>query len=251
MKRLLAAGSGPIFQICKAFRNGERGALHNPEFTMVEWYVPGHDAGAGMRLLGELAAATLERGPAETATYADVFRQTFDVCPHTADVEILRNVVRKHGLVAPESLGDDRDGWLDFLLTERIQPTLGRARPLILCDYPASQAALAQVRAGEPPVAERFELYVDGVELANGYHELLDADILNARSKRNNAQRAGRRQAAATRSRSSERGDAFRTAGMCGLRVGLRSSVNGQARRTTDRRCAGFPTGTGVSSITF
>jgi lysyl-tRNA synthetase class 2 len=101
-------------------------------------------------------------------------------------------VARSAGLVPPESLAaDDRDGWLDFLLVERVQPQLGLGRPVILYDYPASQAALACVRPGPPPVAERFELYVDGIELANGYHEMRDAEEFRRRMSEANAQRRG------------------------------------------------------------
>jgi lysyl-tRNA synthetase class 2 len=95
------------------------------------------------------------------------------------------------GVVAPASLGlDDRDGWLDLLLVELVRPHLGRQRPAILYDYPASQAALAQVRNEQPPVAERFELYASGIELANGYHELLDPGVLRRRNAETNALRA-------------------------------------------------------------
>ena len=102
----------------------------------------------------------------------------------------LRQAAERLQLAVPETLGDDRDGWLDLLLAERVQPQLGRQRPTILFDYPASQAALAQVRPGPPPVAERFELYVDGIELANGYHELLDPAVLRARNAAANELRA-------------------------------------------------------------
>ncbi len=94
------------------------------------------------------------------------------------------------GIEAPASLApEDRDGWLDLLMVERVQPHLGVERPTLLYDYPASQAALARVRPGNPPVAERFELFVAGIELANGYHELLDPAELRARNSRVNAQR--------------------------------------------------------------
>ena len=112
------------------------------------------------------------------------------VDPHTADGEELAAVTQKCGIQPPPSLTpDDRDGWLDLLLVERIQPHLGVDRPTIVFDYPASQAALARIRRENPPVAERFELYVAGIELANGYHELLDPAELRARNARVNAQR--------------------------------------------------------------
>lgn len=195
MKRLLVTGAGPIYQIARAFRNGECGPLHNPEFTLVEWYRPGDDYAAGMALLSDFAEALLERGPADRVTYAEVFARALQVDPHTAAWTVLRDAAIKHQLVPPESLATDRDGWLDFLLTELIQPTLGRERPLILHDYPANQAALAQIRpsgfprANNPPVAERFELHYQGIELANGYHELLAADVLRERNAAQNALR--------------------------------------------------------------
>ena len=190
MKRLLAAGAPAIFQVTRAFRNAEIGPLHNPEFTMVEWYRPGDDLHGGMRLLSELAEHLLERGPAEKISYAEAFVRHVGVDPHTASVAELQHAAAQLQIVVPDELGEDCDGWLDLLLTERVQPQLGQSQPTILFDYPASQAALSQVRPGSPAVAERFELYVDGVELANGYHELLDPAVLRARNAAANEQRA-------------------------------------------------------------
>ncbi|HEX7379329.1 MAG TPA: EF-P lysine aminoacylase EpmA, partial [Pirellulales bacterium] len=190
MKRLLAAGGGAMFQVTRAFRREEQGPRHNPEFTIVEWYRPGDDLSAGMRLLGDLGEALLERGPAEPISYQAAFERHAGVNPHTADSAALGEIARRRGVPIPESLGDgDRDAWLDLLLVELVEPRLGRGRPAILYDYPASQAALARVRPGPPAVAERFELYVDGLELANGYHELLDVSVLRARNHENNAYR--------------------------------------------------------------
>lgn len=195
MKRLLTLpGMGPIYQITRAFRQEERGPRHNPEFTIVEWYRPGDDYDAGMRLLADLCQALLGRGDAERLTYGDAFRRYLQMDPHRATLDELI-VVAEHR--APQGAAafkqsktpTDRDAWLDLLLTECVETHLGRALPTILCDYPASQAALAKVR-GEPPVAERFELYVDGLELANGYHELLDAETLRKRNVENNRLRA-------------------------------------------------------------
>jgi lysyl-tRNA synthetase class 2 len=190
MKRLLAAGYGPMFQVTRAFRREEQGPRHNPEFTIVEWYRPGDDLPAGMRFLSELGDALLARGPAEPISYQEAFERYAGIDPHTADVAALGEVARRKGVPLPESLSpDDRDAWLDVLLVELIEPRLGRGQPVILFDYPASQAALARVRPGPPAVAERFELYVDGMELANGYHELLDASVLRARNRENNTHR--------------------------------------------------------------
>jgi len=190
MKRLLADGFEAIYQIARVFRQGEQGPLHNPEFTMVEWYRAGDGLHEGMQLTGELCDALLQRGPAERLTYADAFRQYVGLDPHTADTPELISAVQSHGIAAPESLSaEDRDGWLDLLLVERVQPNLGRTRPVILYDYPATQAALARIREDNPPVAERFELYVSGIELANGFHELLDPAELLARNAAANARR--------------------------------------------------------------
>lgn len=188
MKRLLAAGGGAMFQVSKVFRQGEIGPLHNPEFTLVEWYCPDDTPDAGMQRLSDLCEILLGRGPAERLSYREAFQRYVGLDPHTADSEALLTAAR--GLAVPETLSPrDRDGWLDLLLVERIQPHLGVGRPAILYDYPASQAALARIRPETPPVAERFELYVDGIELANGYHELLDAAELRRRIAEANAQR--------------------------------------------------------------
>ena len=190
MKRMLAAGGEAIYQITRAFRLGEQGPLHNPEFTMVEWYRTGHTMADGMQLTGELCEALLGRGPAEQLSYAEAFRQYADIDPHSVDMATLRAAVRKAEIEPPATLAeDDRDGLLDLLLVERVRPNLGNDRPVLLYDYPATQAALAKIRPDDPPVAERFELFVDGIELANGYHELLDADELLGRNREVNAQR--------------------------------------------------------------
>ncbi len=190
MKRLLAAGAPAIYQVARVFRNGERGAWHNPEFTMIEWYRPGDDMAAGMQLLSDLCEALLRRGPAERLSYAEAFQRHVGIDPHMLTGPQLAAHARGMNIAVPESLTrEDRDAWLDLLLVDRVQPHLGATAPTILFDYPATQAALARVRVGTPPVAERFELYVNGVELANGYHELLDAEVLRARNHENNALR--------------------------------------------------------------
>ena len=190
MKRLLAAGATSIYQVTRSFRNGERGPLHNPEFTIAEWYAVGQCYDEAMTFTSELCDDLLGLGPAERLSYAEAFQRWAGVDPHSAEPAELREAARRLGLAAPASLsGDDRDGWLNLLLVERVEPRLREfARPVILFDFPAGQAALAQVR-GQPPVAERFELYAGGLELANGYHELLDANVLRLRSRRANQER--------------------------------------------------------------
>ena len=186
MKRLLAAGSGPIYQICKAFRRGEQGKLHNPEFTLLEWYRPGFDH---HRLMDEVAALVMILAEGyrtfeseERLTYGDCFQRYLEVDPYVADVARLKICAKQQGLEINSGLTTmDRDGWLDLLMSHCIQPNLGQGRLSFVYDYPASQASLAKIRPGTPPVAERFELFMDGVELANGFHELQDAAEQRAR----------------------------------------------------------------------
>ncbi len=190
MKRMVAAGTGPIYQVAKSFRLGELGPLHNPEFTIVEWYQVGDAVRQDMQLTSDLCETLLGRGPADRVSYAAAFEQHTGLNPHTAETSALIAKTKEYEIVPPASLSEeDRDGWLDLLLVERVQPHLGVDRPLLLFDYPASQAALARIRKDEPPVAERFELFVDGIELANGYHELLDPAELEDRNRCVNAQR--------------------------------------------------------------
>ncbi len=184
MKRLLAAGSGPIYQVCKVFRNGEAGRLHNPEFTLLEWYRPGFDH---LRLMDEVEALVrhalapwCELGAGERLSYRDAFLRHAGLDPHAADCTQLAACAAVHGIHPPEA-DLNLDGWRDLLLTHVIEPQLGRGGPMFLYDYPASQAALARIHPGAPALAERFELYIEGVELANGYHELGDENAQRAR----------------------------------------------------------------------
>jgi lysyl-tRNA synthetase class 2 len=192
MKRLLAAGAEAIYQVSRVFRQEEQGPLHNPEFTLVEWYRRGDDFRAGMQLTSDLCESLLGRGPAELLSYAEAFQRYVGFDPHVTDLDTLIAAARQCDASPPESMAqDDRDGWLDWLVTECVQGHLGVERPVLLYDFPASQAALAQIRPGEPPLAERFELYLSGWELANGYHELLDAGELRRRNARANLLRRG------------------------------------------------------------
>ena len=183
MKRLLAAGSGDIYQICKAFRDGERGRWHNPEFTLIEWYRVGFDDSKLMSeveaLLGQLLAPYRPLPPAERLSYADAMRRHAGIDVHAAgECEVVESAQR-HGI---DFVGDlDRDGRLDLLMSLIVGPRLGFERPCFIGDYPVSQAALARLKPGPPPVAARFELYVDGIELANGFHELADVAQQRAR----------------------------------------------------------------------
>ena len=208
MKRLLAAGATAIYQVARSFRNGEVGRLHNPEFTLVEWYRAGDSHHDQMdfteSLVAEFFAAASEltsrsrhiERPFDRLTYDDTFDE-YAVC-RVLDLTPaeLQELARQHGVAAPPGLAaDDRDGWLNLLLAELVEPHLGLERPLFLYDYPASQGALARRRPDDPRVAERFELYIDGIELANGYHELLDPAELRSRIQAQSAvrRREGRR----------------------------------------------------------
>lgn len=176
MKRLLAAGSGPIYQICKAFRDGEAGRKHNPEFTMLEWYRPGFNHHDLMTEMDELLQAVLQTQPAKCRSYAEIFAQYCSINPHTAATIDLKNTVIQNNISYPKNIDEnDRNIWLDLLMSDIIEPHLGQSQPDFIYDYPVTQAALARIRNEKPPVAERFEVYIKGIELANGFHELADA----------------------------------------------------------------------------
>lgn len=193
MKRLLVAGATAIYQITRAYRGGEVGPRHNPEFTMLEWYRVGDHYAAGRKLLSDLAAAALGCEDADQLSFREAFQHFAQVDPFTAEAAQLIACLAAHSRTV-DSVESDRAVLLDRVLTEIVEPELGRERPTILYDYPAEQSALAQVRPadehGNPAVAERFELYIAGVELANGYHELLDPAVLLDRNRVNNEKRA-------------------------------------------------------------
>jgi lysyl-tRNA synthetase class 2 len=196
MKRLLAAGSGDIYQLCKVFRDGERGRWHNPEFTLLEWYRIGFDDAALMSevelLIAELLAPERRLPAARRLTYAEALGQYAGVDPYSADERELDEAARRLGVACETGL--DRDGKLDLLMALAVGPQLGRERPCFVCDYPASQASLARLKPGSPPVAARFELYLDGIELCNGFHELANPVEQRARFEQDLAIRRGRGQ---------------------------------------------------------
>ena len=170
MKRLLAAGSGPIYQITHVFRDAEAGRLHNPEFTMLEWYQPGIDYHELMNQLNELLLVFgFENG--DRKTYAEVFDNVVGINPHTSDLQTLKDTACQNGLL---SVTDDRSELLDYIFSQMVSPELAQTRPLFIYEYPACQSALARLTYTDPPVAERFELFIHGIEIANGYHELCD-----------------------------------------------------------------------------
>lgn len=191
MKRLLCAGSGAIYQICKAFRDGEAGRRHNPEFTMLEWYRPDFDHRQLMQEIDVFLQTILQAAPAEYLSYQQAFIKYLNIDPLAATVPELKTCA------AQQALGDlstletaDKDTWLNLLISHCVEPHLGIRQPTFLYDFPASQAALAKIRQDRYPVAERFEIFVNGMELGNGFHELLDAREQRLRFKNDLMKRA-------------------------------------------------------------
>lgn len=193
MKRLLAAFGEPIFQITKAFRDGEVGSRHNPEFSLLEWYRPGFDHHQLMAEVADLVRSCLGERPLQQYSYRQLFQERLQLDPFIAPIAELETVARRH--LDPGSLSGDRDLWLDLLMSHVLEPQLGRGAICFVYDYPISQAALARVvQADDVWVGQRFELYVEGVELANGYCELTDAQEQRQRFERDNALRRQRGQ---------------------------------------------------------
>lgn len=193
MKRLLAAGSGDVYQVCRVFREDEAGRYHNPEFTLLEWYRLGWDAarlteevieliGSVAQVLGRAAAYAVRR-----LSYAQAFDEALGIDPHRATADVLAAVAHGQGLQVVGGLG--RDAWLDLLFSECVAAAFVPDSLTVVDEYPASQAALARVRPGAPPVAERFEVFAGPVELANGFHELADAREQAARFEADNRAR--------------------------------------------------------------
>jgi lysyl-tRNA synthetase class 2 len=193
LKRLLADGVGDCYELGRVFRNGEAGERHNPEFTMLEWY----RVGWTHRQLMEEAIALVEAALALVGRrvevviegYRQIFLDELGLDPLHAQIDELRKPLAPYNI---EPSGLTRDDWLDLLITHKLQPAFPRDRITVIHDYPASQSALARIRPGDPPLAERFELYLGPYELANGYHELNDAAEQRARFERDNARRRER-----------------------------------------------------------
>lgn len=184
IKRLLAAGSGAVYQLSHVFRDGEQGRWHNPEFTMLEWYRPGWDE---WRLADELDALLAALGivaPAERRAFGDVFSEATGLDPFTADANALACCAGDLGYDVGDPPGDPRDArpfWIDALVGMHIGPRLGLEQPCLIHDFPPDMAGLTRVRDGNPATASRFELYWRGIELANGGDELTDARTLRER----------------------------------------------------------------------
>lgn len=195
MKRLLSAGYPDIFSICRVFRDGESGRWHQPEFTMIEWY----RLGFGLReiiddtleLIGAALNADVFQKQPDHYDYRDIFLKTANVDPFTANIDELANAARADGSLR-SSVGDERDDWLDLILATRVGPALRKDRLTVLKHYPASQAALARICTADPRVADRFEVFLGSIELANGYVELTDAEEQSRRMHADNEDRRRR-----------------------------------------------------------
>ncbi len=198
LKRLLAAGVGDCYELGRVFRDGEAGGRHNPEFTMLEWYRIGWDHRRLIEETAELVRAALSMtgrdATLRVVRYRDLYRDGLGIDPFTAGVSELRAAL---GDVLIDPAGLTRDDWLDLLMTHRLQPAFSPDELLAIVDFPASQSALARIRddGDGHPVAERFELYLGAVELANGYHELRDAAEQGARFLRDGDVRRSRNDA--------------------------------------------------------
>jgi len=194
MKRLVAACGEPVYQICKAFREGEAGSRHNPEFSLLEWYRPGFDHHGLMAEVAELVTGCLGSRPLQKFGYRELFLERLRIDPFSATVADLEQLARRH--LDPGDLAGDRDLWLDLLMSHVLQPGLGAGTLCFVYDYPPSQAALARIdRRDGIDVGQRFELFVDGMELANGYYELTDPREQRRRFEADNTLRRARGQA--------------------------------------------------------
>lgn len=194
MKRLLAGGSGAIYQICKAFRNESVGRFHNPEFSMLEWYRPDFDDKQLMSEVGALVKTVLDVPCVESMSYQQAFIKYLDLDPLTASLSSLQ--VLATGLYNDEWIASetDRDVLLQWLFSEQIEPKLGRdfdghVVPCFVYDFPSTQASLAKISEKDDRVAHRFELYYKGIELANGFYELQDASEQRLRFEQDNVKR--------------------------------------------------------------
>lgn len=189
MKRLLAAGSGSIYQMAKAFRNEENGRYHNPEFTMLEWYRVGFDHHDLMDEMDALLQMTLQTGASERLTYQQAFLIVLGVCPLEGSMAELKQAAASLGLSDIAEPETDRDTLLQLLFSMGVEGNIGQHVPAFVYDFPASQAALAKINPHDARVADRFEVYFKGIELANGFHELDNPREQLARFEADNAKR--------------------------------------------------------------
>jgi len=187
MKRLLVKNAGAIYQICKVFRKEEIGRLHNPEFSMLEWYRPGLNYNQLMDEISELIKYLGIAQNVKRISYAELFQMHLDLDVLNTSVAQLKQCAKENGLESV-GFGENYDDWTALLLANLIEPKLGFDEPVFVYDYPASQAALSQIREKDN-VAERFELYIQGIEIANGYQELTDVKIYERRFETDNEKR--------------------------------------------------------------
>ena len=193
MKRLLAAGSDDIFQICKAFRQGEAGRHHNPEFTLLEWYRVGWDHAALMREVADLLGTVLNLDGWQLWPYRALFIELLDVDPLDEQVSLTTLMDLAQSRIGPLPEGLERDAVLDLLMSHCIEPEISDWGVVFITDVPPSQAAMARsITVSDADVAARFECYVHGKELANGYWEQIDADALSAQLQAENTRRQQR-----------------------------------------------------------
>jgi lysyl-tRNA synthetase class 2 len=186
MKRLLAAGSGPIYQFARSFRAGEIGRHHDVEFVLLEWYAPAATLDDTVPLLEQLCTAALGTAGIERVTCTEAFLAHAGVDPLSAGLADMLAAVARAGIAVPDSVDTlpEVERWdraFEALLAEVVQPRLGRGRPTVLEAWPRSQAAFARLDPSRPVAARRFELFVAGVELANGWEEETDRATLAAR----------------------------------------------------------------------
>ncbi|CBJ79683.1 putative lysyl-tRNA synthetase with Class II aaRS and biotin synthetase domains [Xenorhabdus bovienii str. Jollieti] len=189
MKRLLTAGSGSIYQMGRSFRNEEAGRHHNPEFTMLEWYRPHYDMYRLMNEVDDLLQQILECESAESLSYQQVFIRYLEIDPLTASKEKLREVAAKLDLSNIADQEEDRDTLLQLLFTMGVETHIGLEKPTFIYHFPASQASLAEISKEDHRVAERFEVYFKGMELANGFRELTDSHEQRLRFVQDNRKR--------------------------------------------------------------
>jgi elongation factor P--(R)-beta-lysine ligase len=190
MKRLLTLPIPAIYQLGPVFRAAEFGEMHNPEFTMLEWYRVGDDLEAGIQLLESLIQETLSVPHCQRMTYRDAFQRWLGVDALEAEVSSLAQIAITNGWVESQTWSTERDDWLNLLFSYGLQPRLGWEVPLVITHFPATQAALARISSEDSRTAERFEIFYRGVELANGFHELLDPIVLEERNRIANTQRS-------------------------------------------------------------
>ncbi|CAL4326632.1 elongation factor P--(R)-beta-lysine ligase [Buchnera aphidicola] len=189
MKRLLAAESGPIYQICHSFRNEELGKYHNPEFTILEWYQPFYSITKLMREINDLLQKVLKYPKSDKISYQNVFIKFFKIDPLDTSLIELKKLSKKLKLDHLTHLEQDLNKLIQLLFTLHIEPNLGKKKPLFVYHFPAEQASLAAINVKDSRISERFELFFKGIELGNGFYELTDVNEQKNRFLKDNKNR--------------------------------------------------------------